>query len=242
MHACGHDIHMASWVGAATLLANSKDTWRGTLVLVGQPAEETVSGAAAMVEDGFLKRFPRPDYSIAIHDSALYPAGSVAIVPGYALANVDMVDVTIYGKEDTVQRRTFTHATGVPRVFISRCHPLEMTPRQTKTDNGQHVLSPSALVFEAGRGGFFGTNTCAVWNARLLECPAAGPGTASPPRARRSPSDARGLGRNTVTVRLDGQQVWFGDLGNEVFAARWTYWHSQVCSSSLPQDVFQPSV
>jgi amidohydrolase len=98
MHACGHDIHMASWVGAATLLANSKDTWRGTLVFVGQPAEETVSGAAAMVEDGFLKRFPRPDYSIAIHDSALYPAGSVAIVPGYALANVDMVDVTIYGK------------------------------------------------------------------------------------------------------------------------------------------------
>ncbi len=98
MHACGHDIHMASWVGAATLLANSKDTWRGTLVFVGQPAEETVTGAAAMVEDGFLTRFPRPDFSLAIHESTLYPAGSVAIVPGFAMANVDMVDVTIYGK------------------------------------------------------------------------------------------------------------------------------------------------
>jgi amidohydrolase len=98
MHACGHDVHMTSWVGAATLLANAKNTWRGTLVFVGQPAEEIGSGARTMVEDGFLKRFPHPDYSIAVHDSGFYAAGQVAVVSGFTAANVDMVDVTIYGK------------------------------------------------------------------------------------------------------------------------------------------------
>jgi len=98
MHACGHDIHMTSWVGAATLLANAKDSWRGTLVFVGQPAEELGHGANMMVDDGFLRRFPHPDFAIAVHDSGFYAAGQVAVVSGFALANVDMVDVTIYGK------------------------------------------------------------------------------------------------------------------------------------------------
>jgi amidohydrolase len=98
MHACGHDVHMTSWVGAATLLANSKDTWRGTLLFVGQPAEELGRGAKSMVADGFLKRFPHPDVCIAVHDTGSYAAGQVAIVSGFAMANVDMVDITIYGR------------------------------------------------------------------------------------------------------------------------------------------------
>jgi amidohydrolase len=61
MHACGHDIHMTSWIGAATLLVHNKDKWRGTLMMVGQPAEETAAGAAAMLADGLFKRFPKPD-------------------------------------------------------------------------------------------------------------------------------------------------------------------------------------
>jgi amidohydrolase len=98
MHACGHDIHMASWIGAATLLANGKDRWQGTLVFVGQPAEEIVSGAQAMLDDGFLKRFPKPDFSIAIHDTQLHPSGQVGILAGPAFANIDSVDITFHGK------------------------------------------------------------------------------------------------------------------------------------------------
>src|SRR5205085_8185510 len=89
MHACGHDIHMASWVGAATLLSGLKDRWRGTLVFVGQPSEEKVTGARAMIADGLFKRVPKPDFLLAIHDKADLPAGKVGIISGYALANVD---------------------------------------------------------------------------------------------------------------------------------------------------------
>ena len=98
MHACGHDVHMAGWTGAAALLAHGKDRWRGTVLMVGQPAEETVAGARAMLADGFLKRFPRPDFAIAVHDSADKPAGKVYFIPEYAMAGVDSVDVTLFGR------------------------------------------------------------------------------------------------------------------------------------------------
>ena len=98
MHACGHDIHMASWIGAATMLSRAKERWHGTLVFVGQPAEEIVSGARAMVGDGFLKRFPKPDFALAIHDTQLLPSGQVGLVSRYAFANVDSVDITFHGR------------------------------------------------------------------------------------------------------------------------------------------------
>ena len=97
-HACGHDLHMSAWMGTATLLSKARDQWRGTLVLIGQPGEETVGGASAMLKDALYTRFPRPDYVIAVHDDAELPAGTVGITPGYAYANVDSVDITIYGK------------------------------------------------------------------------------------------------------------------------------------------------
>ena len=98
MHACGHDIHMTSWVGVATLLAGMKPRWHGTLVMVGQPAEEIVAGARAMLDDGFLRRFPRPDFALAIHDTNLLPAGQIGLTPGFAMTNTDAVDITFYGK------------------------------------------------------------------------------------------------------------------------------------------------
>lgn len=98
MHACGHDLHMTTWLGTARMLSQMRDKWRGTLVLVGQPAEERGAGAQAMLDDGLFKRFPKPDYALAWHSSAGLPAGSVGVVSGYALAAVDSVDIIVRGK------------------------------------------------------------------------------------------------------------------------------------------------
>jgi hippurate hydrolase len=98
MHACGHDLHMASILGAAEVMAHSKDTWHGTLMLIGQPAEETIGGAKAMLDDGLLTRFPRPDVAVALHVGNILPAGVVGITPGVFNTNADSLRITIYGK------------------------------------------------------------------------------------------------------------------------------------------------
>ena len=98
MHACGHDVHQTCLVGTARLLANMRDRWSGKVMIVAQPAEETGEGARRMIEDGLFDRFGRPDYCIALHVSAGHPAGVVSYTSGWALANVDSVDITIYGR------------------------------------------------------------------------------------------------------------------------------------------------
>ena len=98
MHACGHDLHMTAWTGAAGTLARARDSWRGTLVVVGQPAEEKGAGAARMIEDGLFTRFPRPSYVLALHVTPELAAGEVGVTPGPAFASVDSVDLTIHGK------------------------------------------------------------------------------------------------------------------------------------------------
>src|SRR6202453_2669187 len=78
-HACGHDLHMAALVGTAAIMAHSKNTWHGTLMLIGQPAEETISGAKAMLDDGFVTRFPKPDVGVALHVNNEFPAGKIGV-------------------------------------------------------------------------------------------------------------------------------------------------------------------
>ncbi|MGD9800222.1 MAG: amidohydrolase [Parvularculaceae bacterium] len=97
MHACAHDSHMAIMVGTARRLVAMKDQWKGTLILIGQPAEEIGLGAMAMLEDGLYKKFPKPDYVIMEHTSGWDPAGAVTYTSGYALANVDSVDIIVKG-------------------------------------------------------------------------------------------------------------------------------------------------
>ncbi len=98
MHACGHDVHMASLFGTATIMARTKDTWHGTLMLIGQPAEETITGAKKMIDDGLFTRFPKPDIGVALHDTNLLPTGMVGITPGYSKSNADSLKITVYGK------------------------------------------------------------------------------------------------------------------------------------------------
>ncbi len=98
MHACGHDVHMAAWAGTARLMAEHRDRWRGTLVMVGQPAEEGGGGASAMLKDGLFTRFPRPDFALSLHDDDTMPAGTIGYHPGYFRAMSDAVTMTVYGR------------------------------------------------------------------------------------------------------------------------------------------------
>jgi amidohydrolase len=98
MHACGHDVHMASLLGTAEIMARSKNTWHGTLILIGQPAEETIGGAEGMIKAGLFTRFPKPDAIAALHVGNELPAGTVSITPGIYNTNSDSVRITIYGK------------------------------------------------------------------------------------------------------------------------------------------------
>jgi len=98
MHACGHDVHMASWVGAARALVALKAHWSGTLVFIGQPAEEIGTGARLMLEAGLYEKFPKPDYALALHADANRLEGTVAYAEGLAMANVDSVDIRVRGK------------------------------------------------------------------------------------------------------------------------------------------------
>ncbi len=98
MHACGHDLHMAAILGTAEIMSRSKETWHGTLILIGQPAEEAIRGAEGMIRDGLFTRFPKPDVAVALHVGNALPAGMASITPGVYNTNADSVRITIYGK------------------------------------------------------------------------------------------------------------------------------------------------
>jgi hippurate hydrolase len=117
MHACGHDLHMASLLGTAEIMARSKNTWHGTLMLIGQPAEETISGAKSMLADGLIRRFPKPDVAVALHVGNAFPAGVVGITPGTYNTNSDSVRITIYGKGG---HGAMPHTTVDPIVIAAR--------------------------------------------------------------------------------------------------------------------------
>jgi amidohydrolase len=117
MHACGHDVHMTCWVGTARVLAGLKERWHGTLVFIAQPAEEIGTGARMMLDAGLFRKFPRPDYCLALHCDARQPHGHVAFTDGLALANVDTVDILVKGKGG---HGASPHMTVDPIVLASR--------------------------------------------------------------------------------------------------------------------------
>ncbi|MEC7398625.1 MAG: amidohydrolase [Pseudomonadota bacterium] len=140
MHACGHDTHMAGFIGAAQQLVDHKDQWQGTLVMVLQPAEELGLGALAMLEDGLYTRFPKPDYALAFHDAAApAPAGTIGFTPGYALANVDSVDITVKGVGG---HGAYPHTTVDPIVLASNM----VMQFQTIVSRNSSPLDPAVIT------------------------------------------------------------------------------------------------
>ena len=146
MHACGHDTHVTTWLATARRLAAMKDQWSGTVVMVLQPGEELVKGAKAMLEDGLFTRFPKPDYLLAFHDNASLPAGVIGIPVGYALANVDTVNLTVKGVGG---HGAYPQNTKDPIVLASRI----VTSLQTLVSRENDPQQPAVLTvgsFHAG--------------------------------------------------------------------------------------------
>ncbi len=146
MHACGHDIHMANLVGVARKLSNIRDRWRGTLVLVAQPAEERGLGARAMLEDGLFTRFPRPDYNLGLHVSSNLATGQTGYKPGYAMANVDSVDIIVHGTGGHGASPHLTHDPIVLSAYI-------ITALQTLVSRNLNPIEDGVVTVGAIRGG-----------------------------------------------------------------------------------------
>ncbi len=146
MHACGHDVHMTVFVGTARRLVAMRDQWSGTLVMIGQPAEERGAGARAMLDDGLYERFPLPDYNVALHTSAGMPAGTIGWRAGYALANVDSVDITIHGIGG---HGAYPHATRDPVMLAAQI----ITSLQTLVSRNVSPLEAGVVTVGSIHGG-----------------------------------------------------------------------------------------
>lgn len=146
MHGCGHDIHMTSFIGTAEQLVKHKSDWNGTLMMVAQPAEEVGGGAKAMLAQGLFTDFPTPDYVLGLHVSASVPAGKIAIAPGYALANVDSVDITVKGKGG---HGAYPHTTIDPIVLAART----VMALQTIPSREISPLEPNVITVGSIHGG-----------------------------------------------------------------------------------------
>jgi hippurate hydrolase len=146
MHACGHDMHMTCWVGTARVLVALKDHWKGTLVFIGQQAEEIGTGARLMLEAGLFKKFPRPDYCLALHCDANRAHGTVGYTEGLALANVDSVDVIVKGKGG---HGAAPHTTVDPIVLAARI----VLDLQTLVSRETNPTDPAVVTVGSIHGG-----------------------------------------------------------------------------------------
>jgi hippurate hydrolase len=146
MHACGHDVHMSCLIGTARALSKLKDKWHGTILFVGQPAEETVTGATAMMNDGLYTRWPRPNYALALHDDSDIETGKIAVIEGYSHAAADSVDVTVKGAGG---HGAYPHRTHDPIVLAAQI----INAWQTITSREKNPLDPVVVTVGSIHGG-----------------------------------------------------------------------------------------
>ena len=146
MHACGHDIHITCMIGTARYLASHKDDWRGTVMFVGQPAEEVGGGAEAMLKDGLFTRFPKPMYALALHVDSSLPTGKIGFKSGYILANVDSVDIVMKGKGG---HGAFPHTTIDP--IVQAAHLI--VDLQTLVSRENSPFEPAVVTVGSIHGG-----------------------------------------------------------------------------------------
>jgi hippurate hydrolase len=146
MHACGHDIHMTCWIGTARVLTSMKDKWSGTLVFIGQPAEEVGMGARLMLQDGLYKRFPKPDFCLALHCDSLLEVGHINFTEGLAMANVDSIDVLVKGKGG---HGAAPHTTIDPVVLAAKI----ILDLQTIISRERNPIEPAVITVGSIHGG-----------------------------------------------------------------------------------------
>jgi hippurate hydrolase len=146
MHACGHDVHMSAWYGTAKVMAENRKQWSGTLMLVGQPAEEPLQGSAAMLKDGLFTRFPKPDYALSMHDEATLPSGQVGYHAGHFRAAADTVTITIFGQGG---HGAAPHDTRDPVVMAART----VMALQTLVSRENNPMDPVVITVGSIHGG-----------------------------------------------------------------------------------------
>ena len=146
MHACGHDIHMSTFIGTARALGKLKDKWHGTIIFIGQPAEETVGGARALLKDGLYTRWPKPNFVLGLHDDAEIATGQIGVTEGYCYANVDSVDVTVRGVGG---HGAYPHKTKDPIVLAAEM----ITAWQTIVSRENNPVDPIVVTVGSIHGG-----------------------------------------------------------------------------------------
>jgi hippurate hydrolase len=146
MHACGHDMHMTTWLGALKVLSEMKGSWKGTLMAVAQPAEEGSMGALLMINDGLFRKFPVPDYAMCYHVSAELPAGTVGYYPGPIFAGVKSAEITVYGSGG---HGAMPHTTVDPIVLASQI----VIDLQTIVSRRMNPVKPAVVTVGAIHGG-----------------------------------------------------------------------------------------
>ncbi|MGB0932210.1 MAG: amidohydrolase [Chitinophagales bacterium] len=146
MHACGHDMHITVWTGAARALAKMKDQWKGTVVFIGQPAEERGSGARNMLKEGLFEKFPVPDYGVALHVHAGMPAGTIGYCPEFSMANVDMMNIKVFGEGG---HGAYPHTTIDPVVLAAKI----IVDIQTIVSREVSPLDPAVVTVGSIHGG-----------------------------------------------------------------------------------------